>query len=164
MLYGFNAAEVFDIAIAIEENGKIFYDKAQDKVEDPEVKELFKSLALEEVQHHEFFMALKTKLPPAAADQTIWDPENESNQYLNMMAGMHVFRTDEDVDRRLASIASAEDALKLAIQFEKDSIVFFLTMKDKTEEAQGRNMIDQLVKEELTHHKRLSLQLVNLKK
>lgn len=81
-----------------------------------------------------------------------------------MMAGMHVFRTDEDVDRRLAGIASAEDALKLAIQFEKDSIVFFLTMKDKTEEAQGRNMIDQLVKEELTHHKQLSLQLVNLKK
>lgn len=72
MLYGFNAAEVFDIAIAIEENGKIFYDKAQDKVEDPEVKELFKFLALEEVQHREFFMALKTKLPPAAADQTIW--------------------------------------------------------------------------------------------
>ncbi len=34
MIFGFNAAEVFQIAIEIEENGKSFYEKAQAKIDD----------------------------------------------------------------------------------------------------------------------------------
>ncbi|MBW2090920.1 MAG: ferritin family protein [Deltaproteobacteria bacterium] len=164
MLYNFNADEVFQMAIMIEENGKLFYEKAQEKIDDPEVKEIFKSLALAEIQHRECFMALKNKLPASAKEATVWDPNNEINQYLSMMAGMHVFRSDEDLEGRIAGLKGAEDALKLAIQFEKESIVFFLTIKDNTEEAQGRDMIDQLIKEELGHHKALSLELIKAKK
>ncbi|MBW1711144.1 MAG: ferritin family protein [Deltaproteobacteria bacterium] len=164
MLYNFNADEVFQMAIMIEENGKIFYEKAQDKIDNPEVKEMFESLAQAEIQHRECFMALKKKLPPSAQEETVWDPDNEINQYLNMMAGMHVFRPDDDVEGQLGEVKDVEDALKLAIQFEKESIVFFLTIKENTEETQGRDMVDQIIKEELGHHKALSLELIKLKK
>jgi len=164
MLYNFNADEVFKMAILIEENGKLFYEKAQDRFDDPEVIKTFKSLALAETQHIEYFMALKNRLPVSAKEATVWDPDNEINKYLNMMAGMHVFRSDEDLEKLLSGIKSVEDALKLAIQFEGQSIVFFLTMKDNTEETQGRDMIDRLIKEELNHHKTLSLQLNRLEK
>lgn len=164
MLYAFNAAEVFQIAIDIEENGRSFYEKAQEKIDNEEVKAVLKSLGLAEIQHKELFASLLSKLPVSAKESTVWDPEDEMNQYLKMMADMHVFRTSDDLDRRLAGISTAKDALTLALEFEKDSIVFFLSMKDMTEEKQGRDLIDQLVKEELSHHKKISLELVKQKK
>ncbi|MBF0510418.1 MAG: hypothetical protein HQK57_16040, partial [Deltaproteobacteria bacterium] len=74
----------------------------------------------------------------------------------------NVFRTEKKVADLVAGIKSAADAVHLAMQFEKDSIIFFLTMQDDTEEAQGRQLIGQLVKEEQQHLKRLSIQLKKL--
>jgi len=164
MLYAFNAAEVFQIAMDIEDNGRSFYEKAQEKIDNEEVKAVFKSLGLAEIQHRELFASLLSKLPASATESTVWDPEDEMNQYLKMMADMHVFRTSDDLDSRLAEISTAEEALKLALDFEKDSIVFFLSMKDMTEEKQGRDLIDRLVKEEMSHHKQISLEIVRQKK
>ncbi|MBF0550156.1 MAG: ferritin family protein [Deltaproteobacteria bacterium] len=162
MIYGFNAGEVFQMAIEIEENGKVFYDQAGQKITDPQVKALFAALAQEEVTHKAKFISLKDKLPADATGQTVYDPENEINQYLKMMADLNVFRTDKRVADQVAGIKGAADAVHLAMQFEKDSIVFFLTMQDSTEEPQGRQLIGQLVKEEQQHLKRLSIQLKKL--
>ena len=159
MIYGFNAEEIFQIAIDIERNGKGFYDKATDLVDDPGVKALLASLAQEEVEHLKTFTDLKAQLPKGATEDTVWDPEHEMNRYLQMMADMHVFRSDLDVEEQLSRAKSLEDALNLAIQFEKDSIIFFLTMQDATEEKKGREFIGRLVDEEKKHLKKLSLEL-----
>lgn len=159
MIYGFNAHEVFQIAIDIEGNGKRFYERAMGLAGDQDVKAVFAALAQEEAEHLKIFTDLKAQLPEAAAGDTVWDPEHEVNQYLYMMADMNVFRSDADVRDKLAGVASLEDALKLAIQFEKDSIIFFLSMQDATSEKKGRRFIDQLIDEEKKHLKRLSLEL-----
>jgi len=66
------------------------------------------------------------------------------------------------VEQRLAQVKSAADALNLAIQFEKDSVLFFLSMQDVTCEDKGLELIQILVKEEQEHLKRLTLQLHKL--
>jgi len=38
MMYCFNAAEVFQLALEIKENGRSFYEQAQNKIQDPEIK------------------------------------------------------------------------------------------------------------------------------
>ncbi|NVM24981.1 MAG: ferritin family protein [Desulfobacterales bacterium] len=159
MIYGFNADEVFQIAIDIEKNGKRFYEKAMDLVDNPDVKALLSSLAQDEVEHLKTFTELKAQLSRAATENTVWDPEHEMNRYLQMMADMHVFRSDLDVGEGLSRVKSLEDALNLGIQFEKDSIIFFLAMQDATEEKRGREFIGQLVDEEKKHLKKLSLEL-----
>ena len=159
MIYGFNANEIFQIAIDIEENGKRFYEKAIDLVDNPDVKALLASLAQEEVEHLKRFAELKAQLPKAAAEDTIWDPEHEMNQYLQMMADMNVFRSNLDLGEVLSSVKNLEDVLRLGIQFEKDSIVFYITIQDATEEKKGREFIGQLVNEEKKHLRRLSLEL-----
>jgi len=164
MVYGFNAAEVFQVAIDVEENGRKFYEKAQELFEDAAVKEIFKALALDEIKHREVFIKLKAKLPPEASGATVWDPDDDINRYLAMMAGQAVFKTMEDVNARLKEVKSPADALNLALKAEADSIVYYLTMKDRTEEKQGQNMIDQIIKEELGHHKKIALELARLKK
>ncbi len=163
MIYGFNADEVFQIAIDIEENGKRFYEKAMDIVDNPDVKAVLGSLAKEEAEHLKRFTELKAQLPKTATEDTVWDPEHEMNQYLQMMADIHVFRSDLDVEKKLSQAKNPEDILKLGIQFEKDSIVFFVTMQDSTEEKKGREIIGHLINEEKEHLRKLSLELERLK-
>jgi len=162
VIYGFNADEVFQIAIDIEENGKRFYEKAMDIVDNPDVKAVLGSLAKDEAEHLKRFTELKAQLPKTATEDTVWDPEHEMNQYLQMMADIHVFRSDLDVEKKLSQAKNPEDILKLGIQFEKDSIVFFLTMQDSTEEKKGREIIGQLINEEKEHLRKLSLELKRL--
>ena len=162
MIYGFNASEVFQIAMDIEENGKRFYEKAMDLVDSPDVKALLASLAQDEVEHLKTFTELKAQLPKASTEDTIWDPEHEMNNYLKMMADMNIFRSDFNVEKELSRVKNPEDVLRLGIEFEKDSIIFFLTMQDETEEKKGRELIGQLIDEERKHLKKLSLELGKL--
>ena len=159
MIYGFNANEIFQIAINIEENGKRFYEKAMELIDDKDAKALLASLAKEELEHLKKFTALKEQLPKEAAAGTVWDPENDMNNYLHMVADMNVFGSDFNLKDELSQVKSAEDALKFGIQFEKDSIIFFLTIQDATDEAKGRELIGQLIEEEKGHLKKLSLEL-----
>lgn len=163
MLYDFNAGEVFQIAIEIEKNGYIFYQKARDKISDLDVKELFEYLASEEIKHKEKFAFLKSQLPENAKESTVWDPENEINRYLKMMADTHIFRTTKEIEEKINQIKSVTDAINFAIQFEKDSIIFFLTMQDLTEEKKGKELIGQLIKEEQKHLEKLTKKLNDIK-
>ncbi|MCX7821877.1 MAG: ferritin family protein [Syntrophobacterales bacterium] len=159
MLFGFNAAEVFEIAINIEENGKTFYTRASQMVDDPDVRTLFQELAKEEEVHKARFAELKKLLPPQAQIPTVPDPSNELDQYIKMMAKEHIFSSASGVEQEIKKISSVQDALRLAIQFEKDSVLFFVSMKEATDDTRGREMIDLLIKEEQEHVKRLSLAL-----
>jgi rubrerythrin len=159
MIFHFNAVEVFDIAIKIEENGKHFYDRSREIIKEPEVKKLFEELAQEEVKHKEKFKTLKSQLPASAASGAVFDPNQELDLYIKMMADQHVFISSESLEAQLGGIKDAKDALRLAVEFEKDSVIFFLTMQEATEGAKGKEFIGSLVKEEQEHLRRLSLEL-----
>ncbi len=159
MIFSFNALEVFSIAIKIEENGKAFYEKALSRMEDAGVKELFKDLAVQEADHKRRFEELKAQLPVEAGSGAVWDPDNELDLYLKMTADQHIFGPNSDVEAAFPQAADPIGALKAAIGFEKDSVIFFLTMQDATDEEKGRRFISQLVKEEQEHLRRLSMEL-----
>ena len=64
MSYGFNAGEVFKVAIQIEENGRKFYEESQKSIENTQVKALFAELAQQEIEHKKKFETLRAQLPP----------------------------------------------------------------------------------------------------
>jgi len=161
MSYNFNAAEVFKVAIQIEENGKKFYEESQKSIDAPELKKLFAELALQEVDHKHRFESLLAQLPPESSGPTVWDPDNELDKYVKVMADGHVFVGD--IKEQLARIKDAKSALKMAIEFEKDSVLFFLTLEDAAAGQKDQAFIKTLVKEEQAHLKRLTLELMKLK-
>ena len=57
-----------------------------------------------------------------------------------------------------------KEILKAAIMAEKDSIVFYLGMKEMVPEDFGKAKIDIIIKEEMGHIKLLSGRLVALKR
>ena len=53
--------------------------------------------------------------------------------------------------------------LKAAILAEKDSIVFYLGMKDMVPDELGQSRLDDIIKEEMAHIKLLSRRLIATK-
>jgi rubrerythrin len=155
MIYPFNAAEAFKMAISIEENGLEFYQKAAELVGPGPVSDLFKTLAEEEKHHKstftDFLASVKDKGP------TVFDPENETDAYLKMMADLHVFRQKPGaVAEALANVKTPKDALQMAINFEKDSVIFFVELKAAVGEEADRLGVEKLILEEAGHLRRLA--------
>jgi rubrerythrin len=159
MFFCFNAGEIFQVAVEIEKNGLAFYESARQAVSDPEVRELFAALARDEVEHKHRFEALLSELPEELKRPTVSDLDNELDLYIRNLADQHVFGTGEGLKSQSACALTTEDALKLALQFEKDSVIFYLGMQEATCEGKARDVIDLLIKEEQQHLRRLSLQI-----
>ncbi|MDR1038030.1 MAG: ferritin family protein [Deltaproteobacteria bacterium] len=151
MIYPFNAHEALKIAISIEENGLKFYVDAAKRFAPSPASVVFDRLAHEEEGHKAHFQAMLDALPKDDAP-TAFDPDNEMDQYLKMMAGLHIFQQDPDkVDKLLAGIKGEKEAIELAIAFEKDSVMFFVQLKEASAEMSDKISVDRLIAEEARH-------------
>jgi rubrerythrin len=157
MSYDFNADDVFEMAEQIERNGAAFYRKAAAAVADPDANKFLLELAAMEDDHEKIFSTMRKKLNEVEKTETVFDPENEAAAYLKALADTRVF-FEKEIDT-----ASMEAILKAAILAEKDSIVFYLGMKDLVPENLGQLRLDNIIKEEMSHIKLLSHRLVSHK-
>lgn len=154
MIYPFNAVEAFKIAVGIEDNGLRFYTEAAKRFSG-QLADLFESLAQEEVIHKATFAQVLKELP--AEQSSIYDPDNETDEYLKMMSEINVFRQgSEEIDKALAGVLSVKDALRLAMNFEKDSIVFYVQLKNSADKLTDKISVDQLILEEAKHLRKLA--------
>jgi rubrerythrin len=159
MIFCFNAGEVFQIAVDIKENAIAFYEKAGEAMDDAEVKKLFAALAEEEKEHRRKLLEMRAKFPPQTLSPNVNDPQNELDAYLKAMADDHVFGSCDSLNMQMGKIKHTGDALRLAMRFEKDSLVFFFGLQDATCEGKDRDLLSFLMKEEHGHIQQLSLQL-----
>jgi rubrerythrin len=154
MSYDFNADEVFEMAEQIERNGAKFYRDAAKSITDSSNKDLLLSLSKMEEAHERTFQAMRTALTSAEKASTVFDPSGEASLYLKALADTRVF-FEKKID-----LTSMMEILKSAIEAEKDSIVFYLGMKEAVPEPLGQDRIDRIIKEEMGHIRVLSKELV----
>ncbi len=163
MGYAFNLDEIFAMAEEIERNGARFYRRAADITAEPEAKKLFTELARWEDGHERLFQHLRDDLVSAeAATPTVFDPMGDAELYLQAMAEQHVFRRDLDVETMVDQADGPKGILELALQFERDSILFFLGMKAVVPAHMGPDKVDRLINEEMGHVAYLKKQLAAL--
>jgi rubrerythrin len=158
MRYDFNADEIFEIAEQLERNGEKFYKTAAAAIDDAGHRELLLRLAEMEVEHEKTFKKLRADLTKGEKAGTVFDPEGEAVLYLKALADTRVFFKKE------MDTSSMEKILKAAIEAEKDSIVFYLGMKNAVPDNMGQERVDAIIKEEMDHIRLLSRELVQLKK
>jgi rubrerythrin len=152
----FNADEVFEIAEQIERNGAEFYRKVAEKVTQNDKKKLLTDLAEMEDEHEQTFKTLRSQLSMDGKIQTTFDPEGESERYLRALADTRVFY-EKEVDT-----SSIKEILKSAITAEKDSIVFYLGIKNVVPTHLEKQKLDDIIKEEMGHISLLSKELLEL--
>lgn len=153
----FNADEVFEMAEQIERNGGKFYRAAAEKF--PEVEDLLLTLAAMEDQHEKTFTNMRTELSGTELEETVFDPDGQAQMYLRIMADGHVFDVKTDPAEILATKDSPEDVLKMAIGVERDSIAFYVGLKDAVSASSGKEKVEAIIKEEMGHIVTLSQKL-----
>lgn len=158
MSYDFNADDVFEMAEQMERNGGKFYRTAAESVEDSTNKDFLLELAAMEDQHEKTFKAMRAEISDQEKASTVFDPEGEAALYLRALADTRVF-FEKEID-----VTTMRNILKSAIEAEKDSIVFYLGMKEAVPENLGKGRLDHIIKEEMGHIRLLSKQLVQHKK
>jgi rubrerythrin len=105
---------------------------------------------------------MRKRISPKQLELVTYDPENEASLYLQAMADGHVFDVNKDISLQLSEKESVEEILKMAIQAEKDSIVFYLGLKDFVPAEAGKEKVEDIIDEERGHIVVLSRQLVTL--
>jgi rubrerythrin len=147
----FNADEVLQVAEEIERNGATFYRRAAKKAPAGEGRDLLMRLAAMEEEHEQVFMGMRAGLSEAERKPVTFDPDSESALYLKVMASRHVFDMGSDPMRNLTGHESMEEVFEIGVQAEKDSIVFYLGLKELVPARLGKGRLDQIITEEMGH-------------
>lgn len=156
MSLAFNAAEIFTMAEQIERNGAQFYRTAAAQVDDQTAKDLLLQFAAMEDDHLRTFSAMKADLARAETKAPTFDPEGEAGLYLASLADTKVF-FEKDVDT-----SGLEGVFKTAITAEKDSILFYLGMRDLVPASLGSAKVEDIIREEMRHVRILGEKLAAL--
>jgi rubrerythrin len=147
----FNADEVFEMGMDIEQNGEAYYRKAAELTEDPEIKKIFDDLKTAEQQHYETFKKLRENLPAKDTTPLVSDPDDQEYLYLDALVKSRLFNNVREAEEVVSKASGPIETLQGALAFEKDTILFFTEMKGRTREDLGKNEIDRLIAEEREH-------------
>ena len=143
----YNLAEIFDIAIQIEINGAEFYREVAAKQSIPAVKAFLLDLADQEAGHEQLFRKMQNRF----ADNIDIDAMNDefAMLYMQVEATNYVFKSANSPVATADMILS--DVLELAMNKERDSILFFMGLKFLMKAPADKKTIDKLIEEEQFH-------------
>lgn len=146
----FSLNEVIELAIQIEKSGYQFYNAAlQRKDLSSKGKELIEHLRNEEIEHEATFKKLRSSDDFGKLGDSIdWQ---EAASYLKAVSDSHVFRKPDAAIKLASEAANEKEILENAIQFEKDTLLFFHSIYQKTENERAKKIINTIIEEEVDH-------------
>jgi rubrerythrin len=160
MAIPFNANEVLEMAEEIERNGAKFYRNAAQKF--PEVRDVLLDLAAMEDEHLKTFTNMRAELSGTELEEQVFDPDGQAEMYLRVMADGHVFDLKSDPSEQLAGKNTPDEVLKMAIGVERDSIAFYVGLKDAVPRRAGKDKVEHIIREEMGHIVTLNRKLLDL--
>ena len=143
----FSGCEIAEIGVQIEKNGMEFYSELAKMTDNPKAKEVFGYLAEAETRHMEVFRKVHGTF-------CAYDPggayTDEYFAYLNAIAGQYVFTQKDRGVETARSVKNYQDGIDLGISLEKDSILFYLMVREMVPENE-RALVDAVISEEKKH-------------
>jgi len=162
MAVAFNADEVLEMAEQIERNAAKFYREAGAKTTDPQVKNMFLRLAGMEDGHLRTFQQMRKTLSDQEKGGTTFDPEGEASLYLQAMADDRGFEGMKGRNIKLTGKESTRELLEIAIHAERNSILYYVGLKEMVPTETGREKVQAIISEEVRHAADLRRQLAAL--
>lgn len=147
----FNADEILEMAEEIESNGARFYRKAATLATDEQVKERLLSMADMEDGHLDTFKRIREQLSEQEKQSTTFDPDNQAALYLQAMADARGCEGKVSPTQELTGQESLDELIQIALRAEKESVVFYTGLKELVPVNAGRDIVDEVISEELSH-------------
>ena len=148
----FSGGEILDMAMGIERNGITFYDTLADKTSDTDTCSLYRYLSDEEKKHLLSFRNMagtEGKYKPARLYP------DEYMHYLKSLIDSAVFADVADARRLAENAVSEYNAIDTGIQAEKDSILFYLELRNIVS-ISDLEIVDTIIEAEKDHLRQLS--------
>ena len=144
-------------AIQMEKDGFAFYKKASVQTSSDMGRDIFESLANDEQLHLEVFQNLfQDKI-----EKTEWDNlVNSSKKY----AEINIFPKDLKQMEGANPDTNELDALKIAMDSEKEAIDYYGKIKEKAKEDSIRQIINEIIEQEKNHYSILQEEFNHLSK
>lgn len=139
------AAEVVQVAVALEERGLELYRSLSNACDSPDVAQLCRRLAIEERKHLDTYRRLQRQV---AADQGHRLISEEHLAELEQLVTANVLPDPSEV-RRVAMKGSLPDAIRMALEMEQHAVRFFSRMIEALPSAAATV---QTVLQEEQHH------------
>jgi len=144
-----NADEIFEVAEQIERNGAKFYRAAAEKFS--VVRQVLLDLAAQEDEHLETFQTIRAQLTSRQQQPDVFDPDGQAQMYLQAMADGHIFDIKADPAEKLSGQRNPEDVLKIALGIERDSIAYYVGLKEYVPARAGKDKVEDIIREEMKH-------------
>ncbi len=143
----FTLKEICDLGIQIEKNGEAFYRDALKRTWTTPMASMLRMLAEEEVRHVDFFSTLKGKLRQEEEDPVL---EAMGREMLTDVLGDQAFSL-KDTD--FSKIRTPEQLRQTAIEFEKDTILFYEMVRSFLTDRDTLDQLEGIINEEKRHVK-----------
>ncbi len=140
----FSVREVVEQAVRTERLGYDFYTKMAERFkENEDLNRLFTTLAEKELVHEERFKELY---------EIIGDEEPEGweevSEYMRAFVESEFFLASDRAMERMKNIKSAEEAADYALAFEKETLLYYLGLRNSVKE---KEILDEIINEEQSH-------------
>lgn len=127
MLEELTLRKAVEFAVTTEKLGHTFYEKMAKKfADDSEIREVFSTLAKDELIHEKQFQNLLNQVPK--------DPDVSSQDdrwaILRVMSMSEFFMGGSGLFKKLDEVETREDALQRAFKLEKDTLAYYRAMED----------------------------------
>lgn len=142
----FQLGEIIDLAVKLEKMGCEFYKKLARKTTNRKVRNLLQNLAAEEREHQDKLTELGMNLAPGEMPETC----REFFEYAASTVETHMLNGGDKIEAIVDSVESGLDIIKLATDFEKDTILFFNGFRNLIPEEK-RSVVDNLIIQEQIH-------------
>lgn len=148
----FSAREIAEAAVEKEKRRREFYAGVSELSTNGEVKKLFQFLEKEEEKHVAAFTRLRDSLPVGTHSGEEYDADMQA--YMDSVIDDRLY-SDVDSKEFVRKAATGKDAIRLAIGFEKDAILYFTEFLPHLSES-DREVVTGLINEEKGHIRMLA--------
>ncbi|MBI5664421.1 MAG: ferritin family protein [Nitrospirae bacterium] len=140
----YSIREVIEQAIQTEKLGYALYLAMAERFErDEKLRRLFETLAVKEQEHEQTFTDLKEKVDERRVEN--WE---EVSKYLRAIVESEFFLGNKKAMPSLEHLHNIEDAVRYALAFEKETLLYYHSLKDLISE---KDILDKLINEEKSH-------------
>lgn len=140
----YSIREVLEQAIQTEKLGYALYLEMANRFEkDEKLRKLFESLAVKEQEHEHTFADIKERVNDRKVEG--WE---EVSKYLRAIVESEFFLGSKKAMPSLKHLENIEDAVRYAINFEKETLLYYHSLRDLVRE---KDIMDKLIDEEKSH-------------
>jgi len=139
--------EAIETAIQVEKDGFAFYSEAAERIDSPQGRRMFKTLARDEAAHLKLFEDAREALLETGE----W-PSPEAVEAASPRRSVDPGVFPKGAEARSVEVPEYElDVLQRGIQAEEDSIAFYAEQRDQVDDPDARAMYAYLVEQEEGH-------------